>query len=517
MSNNSAIEKSKRGLLRVIFSRTTLIALLLVLNFAFVLAFLFELIQGLPILFGSMVLFTAFMELYILNTRESTTMKLSWCIIIAVMPLFGTLLYVFIRLDLGNRLSRRLTCDCVRLSLPFVPAQEHLYETLKCEEPELYNLAYYLKHKANAPAYGNTAVEYFPLGEDKFNALLAQLEKAEHFIFMEYFLISHGHMWGSILDILERKAAQGVEVRVLYDGMNALYNLPYSYPKELAKKGIKAKMYSPIRPFVSTHYNNRDHRKIAVIDGKVAFTGGVNLEDCYINREVRYGHWKDTAVMLRGEAVRSFTLLFLQMWNAGEAKREFAPYLHSTPCPEAKGCVIPYGDNPADGEHVGEMVYLNIINQARDYLYIMTPYLILDSELSTALKCAAKRGVDVRLILPHIPDKKSAFALAKSHYPDLVGAGVKIYEYTPGFVHAKVFLCDDIHGVVGTINLDYRSLYHHFECAAYLYKVPALADIKADFIDTFAKSERITMDDVRRARLGMRLLGALLKIFAPLL
>ncbi len=516
-SKNSALEKSKRSLLRVLFSRTMVITVLFLLNLLLVFAFLFELIQGLPILFGSMVIFTAVMELFIINTRDSTSMKLSWAIIVAVMPLFGTLLYFFIRFDLGNRLSQKMIHHSVQVSLPFLPEQTSIYRKLRDEDRNFYNLAQYLNTKANAPVYENTSVKYFPLGEDKFQELLIQLEKAEKFIFMEYFLISEGLMWNSILEILERKAAQGVEVRLLYDGMNAFYNLPYSYPKALAQKGIKAKMYSPLRPFVSTHYNNRDHRKIAVIDGHTAFTGGVNLEDCYINEEVRFGHWKDTAVMVQGDAAQSFTLLFLQMWNSNETSREFAPYLRPVQNPPAEGYVIPYGDSPTDREHVGEMVYLNMINQAKDYIYMMSPYLILDSELSTALKFAAKRGVDVRLILPHVPDKKTAFALAKSHYPDLIGAGVKIYEYTPGFVHAKVFLSDDRHGVVGTINLDYRSLYHHFECAAYLYKVPALADIMADFQDTFSKSQLITMVDVRNEPLTTRLLGVLLKFFAPLM
>ena len=515
---NQTIEKGKRGLLRMVFSRTMLIVLLLLLNFGLVFSFLFELIQGIPILFGSMVVFTAVMELYVLNSRDSTTIKLTWCILIAVLPLFGAALYFLVRFDAGNRVNRKLIDSSIQISLPFVPEQTGLYEKLREEDASFQGLAQYLRVHANAPVFENTRVQYFPLGEYKFRELLIQLEKAEKFIFMEYFLISEGTMWNSILEILERKAAQGVEVRVLYDGMNAFYNLPYTYPKQLAKKGIKCKMHAPVRPFVSTHYNNRDHRKIVVIDGHTAFTGGINLEDCYINAEVRYGHWKDTAVMLQGDAVQSFTLMFLQMWNASEHSREFAPYLQPPKeAPAAAGYVIPYGDSPTDRENVGEMVYLNMLNQAQDYVWIMTPYLILDSELSTALKFAAKRGVDVRLILPHIPDKKSVFTLAKTHCRDLTEAGVKIYEYTPGFVHAKVFLSDDIHGVVGTINLDYRSLYHHFECAAYLYKVPALADIKADFHDTLDKSQRVTMDEIRSEGFLTRMMGALLKVFAPLM
>ena len=304
----------------------------------------------------------------------------------------------------------------------------------------------------------------------------------------------------------------------MYDGTCALALLPYGYPKQLEKMGIRCKMFSPIRPMVSTHYNNRDHRKILVIDGVTGFTGGINIADRYINREQVYGHWKDTAVMLQGEAVHSLTLMFLQMWNSTERKRDYAPYLKAEMSHvEAEGYVLPYGDSPLDNENIGEMVYLHMLNQAKDYVYIMTPYLILDNEMVTALRFAARRGVDVRLVLPHIPDKKYAFLLAKSHYAELIEAGVRIYEYTPGFVHAKVFLSDDYHAVVGTINLDYRSLYLHFECAAYLYRVKALREIRRDFFETMAVSQEITMKDVKQQGFFTRLGAMLLKAAAPLM
>ena len=257
----------------------------------------------------------------------------------------------------------------------------------------------------------------------------------------------------------------------MYDGMCEMSTLPVDYWKLLNAEGIKAKAFSPIRPVVSSHYNYRDHRKILVIDGKVAFNGGVNLADEYINRRERFGHWKDTAILLRGPAVKSFTLMFLQMWYVGAENPDYESFLvEAEPVPEAKGYVMPYCDSPLDKEKVGETVYMDILNRATDYVHIMSPYLILDGELETALCFAAKRGVDVKLILPGIPDKKVPYDLAKTHYTHLTEAGVKIYEYTPGFVHAKVFVSDGIKATVGTINLDYRSLYHHFECATYLYK-----------------------------------------------
>lgn len=514
---NTFTKKRRRSLLKILFSRTMIIAALLILNFALVFSFVFDVVQGLPVLFGSLVAFTAAMELIILNGRDAPSVKLTWCILVAVLPIFGSAMYFFVLFDLGNRVNRRLVAASVEGSLPCLPEDDALYRTIREEDKDFHNLALYLRRHAYAPVYTNTSVTYFPLGEDKFSALLQELEKAEHFIYLEYFLISRGHMWNSILEILERKAAQGLDVRLLYDGMNAFYNLPYSYPKELEKKGIRCKMHAPVRPFVSTHYNNRDHRKIAVIDGHTAFTGGINLEDCYINLGSPYGHWKDTAVMLRGDAVRSFTLMFLQMWNATERQQDFSPCRYVAEPAAAEGYVIPYGVSPTGGDHVGKTVYLHMLNQARDYAFIMTPYLILDSEMVNALVFAARRGVDVRLILPGIPDTKSAHILAKSHYRELAEAGVRIYEYTPGFVHAKVFLCDDLHAVVGTINLDYRSLYHHFECAAYLYRVPALADIRADFRETLAKCREITPADIRKMPLTTRISGALLKIVAPLM
>ena len=406
----------------------------------------------------------------------------------------------------------------MQVSMPFVPENSALLEQVRAEEPDLYPIAHYLAHHVDAPVFTNTEVSYYPLGEDMFAAMLPELEKAEKFIYMEYFLVSRGHMWNSILEILIRKAAQGVDVRFLYDGMNAFTNLPYHYPKELEKLGIKCKIHAPVRPFVSTHYNYRDHRKITVIDGHTAFTGGINLEDRYINIDSPYGHWKDTAIMMKGDAARSFTLMFLQMWNATERNPNFAPCLEqAVNPPHCDGFVIPYGYSPVGKENVGELVYLNLINRANDYLYIMTPYLIPDEELINALCFAAKRGVDVRLLLPGICDHKSTQIMARSYYRKLAENSVKIYEYTPGFVHAKVFLSDDLHAVVGTINLDYRSLRHHFECAAYLYDLPVLVDIKEDFLQTQEQCRRIYLDDIRKFSRLSRLFAYLTKFAAPLL
>ena len=511
------VQKSKRSLLRIVFGRTMLIFLLLGINFGIVLYFLFGLARDLPILFGSMEAFTAAMLIHLINTRDNPSVKLSWAFVISLVPLLGAVLYFFIRFDLGYRLNRKLLDLSQKSSFPFLPEQLELMQTVKKEDKPLYNLAYYLRNHGNFPIYQNSDVTYFPVGEDMFQEMLIQLEQAEKFIFMEYFLVSEGYMWEKLLDVLKRKAKQDVEIRFLYDGMNAFTNLPYGYPKQLEKLGIRCKMFAPIRPFVSTHYNNRDHRKITVIDGHTAFTGGINLEDRYINIASPYGHWKDTAVMVKGDAVQSFTMMFLQMWNYNERERTFAPYLALPEHPpRTDGYVIPYGDSPMDNENVGEMVYLDMLNRTRDYAWIMTPYLIPDNELLTALQFAAKRGVDVRLILPGIPDKRTVYALSRSYYRQLLESGVKIYEYTPGFVHAKVALCDDVHAVVGTINLDYRSLYHHFECAAYIYQMPVLEDIKEDFRSTLGMCRRICSEQLRSQPLWARIFAYIAKFAAPL-
>ena len=305
----------------------------------------------------------------------------------------------------------------------------------------------------------------------------------------------------------------------MYDGMCSLILLPYGYPKELEKKGIRCKMFSPIKPTLSTYQNNRDHRKIVVIDGRTAFTGGVNLADEYINAKVRFGHWKDTAVMIKGDAVTSFTMMFLQMWNVTEKEQDDYPVYLREPLPVegGEGYVLPFGDSPMDNEQVGEQLYLDILNQAEDYVHIMTPYLILDDEMENALCFAAKRGVDVTLIMPHVPDKLYAYLLARTYYPELIEAGVKVYEYTPGFVHAKEFISDDSKAVVGTINLDFRSLYLHFECAAYIYRNPVVLEIERDFQATITKCKPVTLEECRRYPFFKRAAGRALRLFAPLM
>ena len=403
---------------------------------------------------------------------------------------------------------------------PYMMQDMDVVDALRASKPANANLAYYLAHHMGFPTYRNTEVTYFPLGEDKFEALVPELKKARKYIFMEYFIVEKGYMWDTILKILVQKAREGVEVRFMYDGTCAISNLPYDYPQELERKGIRCKMMNPIKPFLSTVQNNRDHRKICVIDGRVGFTGGINLGDEYINRKERFGHWKDTAVMLRGDAVQSLTMLFLQMWNVDEREEEhYGRYL--TPRRQGLrrelGYVLPYGDSPFDDENVGEEVYFHILNHAKKYVHIMTPYLILDNEMITTLTRAAKSGIEVIIIMPHIPDKWYAFVVAKTYYRELIRAGVQIYEYKPGFVHAKVFVSDDDTATVGTINLDYRSLYLHFECGVFIYNNSVVDRVERDFQETLMKCHKVSLVELRNRSLFSKITGQVLRLFAPLM
>jgi cardiolipin synthase len=519
LENNKLVQKGKRGIFSVIFGRTTLILLLLLLQCALMVTAISYLGQYFYIAFGGFTLISAVNMMFILNTDDDPTIKLSWCILIGIVPIFGIFLYWFARKDLGHRVEKRVMADVISESMAYVPEQKELMEQMREENPPLYNLARYTGANGGYVAYGHTGVRYFTCGEEKLEALLTRLREAKSFIFMEYFIINKGSVWDEVLEILAQKAAEGVEVRIIYDGTLTLAALPHDYPKKLEKLGIKCKVFSPLYPFISVSYNNRDHRKIVVVDGEYAFTGGINLADEYMNRKTVYGHWKDTAVEISGRGVYGFTLMFLQMWNVTEREHIYEPYLKQSGNVhvDTTGVVIPYADSPLDHENVGKMVYLDIINRAERYVYIMTPYLILDNDMITALTFAAKRGVDVRILLPHIPDKKYAFALAKTHYKQLHKAGVHLYEYTPGFVHAKVFASDDVRGVVGTINLDYRSLYLHFECAAYMEGVSAVLDILKDFEQCFAQSQEVTDETIKHTAIWYKMFGPLLKLIAPLM
>ena len=522
MEKRLSVEKGKQGILKVIFGRSTILVALLLIQLLVLFALFSVLAQYIDIIYIYVIyqIFMAFLVLYIVNQTVNPAFKMAWILPVFIFPVFGALFYVFVKVQpLSSLLNRRLL-KLEEETRPYAIQEEPVMEKLRQEHPHAAGTAEYLLRKEWYPVYENTTVKYLPLGEDKFEELKIQLGKAKHFIFLEYFIIEEGEMWNTVLNILKKKAEEGVEVRLMYDGTNTLSKLPPGYPRQMEEFGIQCKVFAPIRPFLSTSQNNRDHRKILVIDGITAFTGGINLADEYINKKVRFGHWKDTSIMVQGDAVKSFTLMFLRMWDIDKKGDDYSRYLEVPrfmAAYKAPGFVAPYADSPLDNEQVGEQVYLNLLYTAKKYVHIMTPYLILDQEMTVALQFAAKRGVDVEIIMPHIPDKWYAFALAKTYYAELIKAGVKIFEYTPGFVHAKSFVVDDEQAVVGTINLDFRSLYLHFECAAFMCQVPCIRDIEEDFQNTLEKSQEITMEEVRREKLIMKAAGRLLRLVAPLM
>lgn len=512
-----------RGLWKVIFGRTTILVLLMFIQ-AVILFGGFVILDRQVWIINYIIGFLAIIILmYIMNVRQNSSFKLMWIIFILVVPVVGVTFYIYTRFQPGTSFISRRVKEIIEEERPFLETEAEVADRIYHGSKAEAGLFRYIQEKGNYPVYENACVKYFPLGEDKFKELVYQLERAHDFIFLEYFIVERGHMWNTVLEILERKVREGVEVRFMYDGTCTLSLLPKNYYDRMKKLGIKCKVFSPMKPFLATHQNNRDHRKIVVIDGHTAFTGGVNLADEYINEKMRFGHWKDTAIMVKGRAVNSFTLMFLQMWNIDVSSREnYGRYMYSgndimDPYTKNGGYIAPYGDSPFDNEEVGEKVYLDILNKAEDYVHIMTPYLILDEEMLNAIIFTAQRGVDVKIILPHIPDKKYAYWLARTYYSELISEGVEIYEYVPGFVHAKVFTSDDEKAVVGTINLDFRSLYLHFECAAYIWRNPVVMDVEADFNVTLKKCKRITQKDCQEYNVLYKILGRALRLVAPLM
>lgn len=517
-SSSPLLRRSKRGLLHLVFSRMGVILLLVLLQAGLLVSLSMRFARYAAHYYGIVTLLTAVMAIYLVNRHAEPTYTITWLVFLLVAPLPAAAFYAYTQLDIGHRALRRRLAQVKELSegvLPSTGAEEALCR----QHPEEAGLVHYLSSAGGFPVYSRTRSTYYPSGEAFFAAFLQDLEQAKRSIFLEYFIIEEGTMWGQILDVLTRKVDEGVDVRFLYDGTCEFFKVSRDYCNHLKDLGLQCRVFAPIKPFLSTHYNYRDHRKIAVIDSRIAYTGGINLADEYINATHPFGRWKDTAIRLEGDAARTFTLLFLQMWQMDRRDFSFGPWLEMPAAlPEGDGgYVIPYGDHPLDGEPVGEWVYTHILNQARDYVHIMTPYLILDSELEAALRFAARRGVEVTLILPHIPDKKVPFALAKTHFLPLMEAGVRIYEYTPGFLHAKVFVSDGLRGTVGTVNLDYRSLYHHFECGAYLCGGPCAARLEKDFQETLAQSQLVTRQEAAHPGPLWRLLGMLAKVLAPLM
>ena len=515
------VKRFINGAFKIIFSRMLIIFLMVVVQIMVLLVSFLWLGSYLHYIWEGMSLLGAVLIIYIVNRDEPAEFKVSWIIPICIFPVLGALIYVFVMSNAGGIGLKTKMYVRTKETEGLLRTSTETAAALK-ECPEQYRgFSHYMEHRGGYPAYHNSEAVYYPLGEDKFADLLQELKKAQRFIFLEYFIVERGIMWNAVLDILKEKVKEGVEVRVMYDGMCSIVLLPYTYPKQLQKFGIKAKMFAPIIPFVSTSQNNRDHRKIVVIDGKVAFTGGVNLADEYINEKVLFGHWKDVAVKITGDAARSFTVMFLQMWKVSEkGKEDYEKYLTGITYEKPlyhDGFVIPYGGMPTMKEELTKTVYESMIHNAVKYVHIMTPYFIVEQGFLDSMRFAAERGVEVAMILPHIPDKKIVYYIARTFYPALLRAGVKIYEYVPGFIHAKAFVSDDISAAVGTVNLDYRSFYHHFECGVSFYDNKVVGKVEEDFQATLKKCKEVTWEYYRKIPLLQKLLGRTFRLFGPLM
>ena len=463
--------------------------------------------------------------LYLLNKNERPSAKLNWILLILIVPIVGVPSYLLYG---EGRPTRKMHKKIVAAKEENARRMEELYGAIELPEPNSRNeaISRYLALYGGYPVYEDGTVEYFKSGEELFPVMLAELEKAEKFILLDYFIIAHGKMWNSILAILLKKAEQGVKIRIIYDDFGCMMTLPPDYNRYLESlhENIRCMTFNDVVPVFTVRMNNRDHRKIFVVDGKVAITGGINLADEYIGEKTRFGYWKDTGVVITGSAVQSFTQMFFYLWNAfRKDKEDVREYL--IPINERGMSALntdtglriqPYDDSPLDRVSAGESVYIDIINRASKYVYIFTPYLVLDDSMRSALCLAAARGVDVRIVTPGIPDKKMIFRLTRANYEVLMKSGVKIYEYTPGFIHAKSMVSDDECAVVGTINLDYRSLYLHFENAVYFSGCETVKDVKRDAEEVFAVSKLCTAENTKRGLIG-RLVDSLLRVFETLL
>lgn len=454
----------------------------------------------------------------IIASDDNPDYKVPWLLFVMILPIAGFMLYfLFYSRKLKHKYVRRLN-DLKDNA--YRKDDSELLDKLRKDSPAAASQANMLCNIAEAHLFTDTRQTYFPLGEDMYPQLLADLRNAESFIYMEYFIIEEGKFWNSILDILREKAASGVDVKVVYDDIGCMMTLPGDYCKTLRAYGIKATPFSRLKGNADSEFNNRSHRKITVIDGKVGYTGGINLADEYINEFEKHGHWKDTGIRLEGEAVWELTKLFLidfgiNVKKMPEIKIELFPSQNEI---KEKGYIIPFGDGPHPlyRRRVGKSVIQNILNSATRYVYMTTPYLIIDNDLCLSIENASLRGVDVRIIVPHIPDKKLVFGMTRSFYKRLMDAGVHIYEYGPGFIHAKSYLADDEYAMIGTINLDYRSLVHHFENGVWMYRCEATCALKKDIEATFEKCIRIT-PDMMKTSLIQRFIRAVVRIFAPML
>lgn len=507
-----------KNIFSFMFSRLFLVALMLIVQISLLVTLILYFSQSVFYVYLSLNVLSFFVVVAIMSNDENPSYKLTWIIAILIFPLTGGVFYMlFGNKRMPSKLRKRIDSELEDTKL-HMPSNDLAKEKLSWLGDGRINQSQYIYNIAGNPLFENTSSEYYPVGELMFDSMAVELEKAEKFIFLEYFIIRPGLMWDKLFDILKRKVAEGVEVRLLYDDLGCIKTLPKSYNKIITEAGIKLCVFNPFRPRVSVILNHRDHRKLLIIDGRTAFCGGINIADEYINQYERCGHWKDTGVMLKGEAVWPLTFMFLQMWQfAADQFIDINEYKARDNIQPGDGLVQPFGDSPFDGYNITETAYLNILSRAQKYVYITTPYLVIDSEMESALCTAAQSGIDVRIITPYIYDKWYVHLLTRSHYAKLIKAGVRIYEYLPGFMHGKMFVSDDEVCMVGTCNMDFRSFYLHFECSIAFYGAELIKRVRDDIVDCQKLSHEITLEYTREISLHMRLVRAFLKLFAPLM
>lgn len=511
--NNTEYKRSGNSVLRII-----IVALSLLFQVGWILIEVLLLNEYSEVIYVVTSILAIVVILQINGKHTNSAMKMPWIMLIMALPVMGLSMFLMIELFRDPGVGKRLRTVRENMKEEIPQNARRAFTHLEAQDISAANQSRYLWKKAGYPVYENTSVKYYGDTKDALRDMKEALEKARSFIFMEYFIVDDTSSFRELEEILVRKAKEGVEVRLMYDDIGSVGKVNMIFARRLNEKGIHCVPFNPAVPVMNLFMNHRDHRKITVIDGKVGFTGGYNLADEYFDRAHPYGQWKDTGLRLEGEAVRSLTATFLELWCVQTRKKEnFARYMdmvHSVP---ARGFVQPFADNPLDEERVAENVYLNLINQSNRSLYFITPYLIITDEMNHALGLAAMRGVDVRIITPGIPDKKTVYAVTRSYYAGLVRQGVRIFEYTPGFCHAKQCICDGKQASIGTSNLDYRSLYHHFENDVLLTGCDAVQDMADDFEAMFAQCEEVTGKYITGRGAMLRTWQYILRLFAPLM
>ncbi|MDO5047597.1 MAG: phospholipase D-like domain-containing protein [Anaerococcus sp.] len=519
INENKYVKKTRRGVVSLIFSRIGLFAFLILAQLFMMFYIYYNIRLGLTFTLTGATLIRFILMLVILNVEGvSSANKNAWFLLIAILPFFAVAVFILSHYGIGYRMEQKKVVKTYHESQKYVESNDSLYKQIKKEDPSFYKIAKYLKDYGNFPAFKETSANYYKVGDDMYEAMMKDIKNAQDFIFMEFFILDYGFMWGNILEELVKKVNQGVKVRLIIDGTNLITRVKSDFADQMESMGIECRIFSKMYPIVSTYLNNRDHRKIMVVDGKSAFTGGINLADEYINVYERFGHWKDCGIRLEGSAVKSFTIMFLSMWNAiVDEAEDYTPFLKTYPKQDCEGSYVPFSDNPLDDEDLSKRILMDLIYGSKSYLYLMTPYLIVDEEILNGLKFASKRGVDVRICLPHVPDKKVAFALAKDNYKQLLKAGIRIIEYTPGFSHSKVWLSDGNKAMVGTVNIDYRALFHNFECGVLMDDSNAIGQIEKDFQIFFQVGSEVKKEDAENINLSYRLLAKIAKPFSVLM